>query len=268
MPKITLIVPIVTDDSKCVGQFKKMLESLKTVNGLTNNVSEIIVAATKFHDEFVEAYNEIGLEKFVDFTVLKNEEKTYAGLVNSAVMSVSTDYFTVLSVNDVYSPHWIDDFLLYEEDVNNVSAYLTLGVNKIDEEKAYFINEIAWSSGFANRHGYVDMDGLLTLTPFKTSGGFFNTEEFITLGKLKEGLTVATWFDYLLRVAESEKGIYVIPRVTYIVDGTENDSFTGVGNSDINNYNSGEFDEVAKPYRNEKEEPKQPTIKVVDTKKN
>ena len=50
---------------------------------------------------------------------------------------------------------------------------------------------------------------------FNTTGGVFNTEDFIKNGKLKTSIKLTYWYEYLLRSIYNGKKVFVVPKVGY-----------------------------------------------------
>ena len=193
-----------------INLLENAVESIKTNEGF-KDVS-IIVADTK---KDTESAVELLEKEFSNVTVV---ECNGNDAVNKAALSCTTKYFTVLRFNDEFTSKAFSNFEEYGTK-NDASVYLSLvKVFSEDEGKETFLgfaNEIAWASSFADEYGYIKAGELSAYHGFITYGGFFRTEDFISLNGLDLSVEGAEWYEYLSRVILSEKRIYVIPKCGY-----------------------------------------------------
>lgn len=209
--KITLIIPVVKASDNLAADSKVLTESISKVLKFDELVDEVLVTGPK---DAIANFDKTHFQKLV---MKENESDNYAKLVNDAVMDVTTEYFSVLEPNDEVSPAWLLNFERFEQSKMHGDIYLYLAIaRKQDGGFVSFVNEISWSSGFADKHGFINEDALKAFFLFKATGGIFNTEDFIALGKLKTKLEVATWYEYLYRSALANKTIVVIPKTCIV----------------------------------------------------
>ncbi len=139
----------------------------------------------------------------------------FCTLVNQAVGD--SKWFSVLEFDDEYSKIWFDNFKKYVDFYSDISVFLPLE-DLIDAKNDSFIgigNEAPWASSFSNEIGYIDLDCLQNFFDFYLTGGIFNTEDWIEAGGLKPSIKLTFWYEFLLRITNKGKKVYVIPKVGY-----------------------------------------------------
>jgi len=178
---------------------------------------------------------EFSNDKGKDIQVINmSQENSYQHNVNIAIDSVETKYFSVLEYDDIYSKKWFDNVEKeIEYDTNDTSAFLPLTmVAEYDEDENNtsrllgYSNEAFWSSSFSEEIGCVDAESLENYLGFNVSGAVFKTNDFVSLGKLKESMKLVFWYEYLLRAIHEGKRIYVIPKIGYYHFVGRKDSMT------------------------------------------
>lgn len=160
-------------------------------------------------------------EKWV--RVENDGDTSFSRQINLAVDKVKTKYFSVLEFDDTYTPIWEKNVKKYiNKDVEDISIYLPLTeVLVLDETDKNntgvgFVNEAVWASAFSERMGYLDLESLMDYGDFNVTGGVIKTEDFISVGKLKESIKVSFWYEFLLRLLNKGKKVFVIPKLGYI----------------------------------------------------
>lgn len=207
MNKISVIIPL---------HEVKENELTRAINSVPkrNDISIIIVGPK----DVIDVINTMTFEN--EFTTIENKGKTdFCTQVNLGAKKCKTKYFSILEYDDFYTSIWFDNFDKYVKHYNDdVSLYLPIAkLVKYDNENIVsLINEIAWSSAFADENGFINTDCLNAYYDFLTSGGIFNTKDFNDLGGLKPSLMIASSYELLLRLAHNSKKILVIPKIGYI----------------------------------------------------
>ena len=220
MAKKTYIIPL--QKSTEISELSDCIASIKSVYGSKN--SEFIVAYTKdLADEIKDAVNS-AVGGYVDITFVQCEKRGLPSLINNSVLKCSTKLFTVVTTNMRLNEYSLSNLENYSEN-NECSAYLYIGqsISTVDKKDFVgFVNEIIWSRGFSTVEGYLDTDALLAYAGVNPMGGFFNTEDFITCGRLKEEYGILSWYKLLMSMASKGKRIYVIPRIGFTIDYNPN----------------------------------------------
>lgn len=112
----------------------------------------------------------------------------YTAQVNFAVDNVKTKYFSVLEYDDTFSKIWFANVEKYiSVDTDNTFAFLPLTeiIDAPSNEIIGYANEAVWASSFSEEIGYLDNESMQDYINFNTSGAIFKTEDFKTLGNLR-----------------------------------------------------------------------------------
>jgi hypothetical protein len=110
----------------------------------------------------------------------------------------------------------------------DVSLYLPITVETINGEFSKLINEFAWSKSFIEEgdFGYLTNAQLKEYTYFYISGGVVKTNDFKEVGKLKTKFKVTCVYEFLMRLTNNGKNIFVIPKIGYLHDADRAGSAT------------------------------------------
>lgn len=218
MEKVTYIVPIYKADDESVKYLEKSLNSLALMMG--SEEYSVLFAGTNENINTLKDVisNCVNPDKILYTNGYKSVgvEKDALSIINYAVNFVTSEYFCVLEFDDEFMPSTYQNFLKYSEFEPGASVYMNINL-LLDAKNNFNVvglaNEIAWASSFANEYGYVDKEGLEAYADFSVTGAFINTEDFISVGRLKTSFGLVSWYEFLLRLAFNEKTIYVIPKI-------------------------------------------------------
>lgn len=206
MNKISVIIP--------VHEIKEN-DLTRAVNSVPKreNISIIIVGPK----DVITTINNMSFDNEI-ITIVNKDETDFCSQINLAAKKCKTKYFSILEQDDYYSDIWFDNvnkYINYYKD--DVSLYLPISkLTKYDNNDiTALINEIAWSSAFADENGFINTDCLNAYYDFLISGGIFNTKDFTDLGGLKPSLMIASSYEFLLRMAHNSKKVFVIPKIGY-----------------------------------------------------
>jgi hypothetical protein len=136
-------------------------------------------------------------------------------LVNQAVGD--STWFSILEYDGTYTPIWFDNFKKYADFYPDISVFVPLE-DLIDASDDKFIgigNEAPWASSFSNEIGYIDLDCLQNFFDFYMTGSIFNTADWKEVGGLKSSVKLTFWYEWLLRLTNKGKKVFVIPKVGY-----------------------------------------------------
>lgn len=150
--------------------------------------------------------------------ISESEGSSFAELVNAAVDNIEEKWFSILEFDDTYTPIWFDNVKKYMEYMPEVSVFMPLE-DVVDFNNSKYIgfgNEAAWASSFSNEIGYIDNECLQNYFDFYLTGSIFNTADWKEIGGLKPSIKVTFWYEFLLRLTNKSKKVYVIPKVGYI----------------------------------------------------
>lgn len=214
MNNITIIIPIHQYTNETCNL---LIDALKSVgddkNVIISTVSEIAT----------DLFNLINENNFTNNVTIitddasENSKSDFATLVNYGVNNVTTDWFSILEFDDTYTNIWWDNVKKYIEYMPSCSVFLPLteltefGSNKF----IGYGNEAPWATSFSNEVGYIDNDCLQEYFDFYLTGGVFNTKDWKNVGGLKPSIKLTFWYEFLLRLTNLNKKVYVIPKLGY-----------------------------------------------------
>lgn len=213
MDKITFIVPLHEYNETVKGYLTNAVNSVKSFK--SDSVSYSFIGPSAIFDQIKEFVKENGIEDVSN--IYENENTDVYAQINQAVKFCLTPYFSVLEFDDTFNDYWLSEFEKYSKENNDASIYMPIVELVNANKKAYsYVNEIAWASSFsADELGYLDLECLKTFMDFNVTGSIINTEDFISVGCLKPSLKIAAWYEFLMRLSNNNKNIYVVPKVGY-----------------------------------------------------
>lgn len=142
----------------------------------------------------------------------------FASLVGYGVENSDSKWFSILEYDDEYTPIWFDNFKKYVDFYSDISVFLPLE-DLVDAKENKFIgvgNEAPWASSFSNEIGYIDLDCLKNFFDFYLTGSIFNTADWKEVGGLKSAIKLTFWYEFLMRITNKGKKVYVIPKIGYV----------------------------------------------------
>lgn len=174
----------------------------------------------------------------------------YCSQINFGVKHVDTEYFSILEYDDYYTKKWFKMFNDYYVTNEDVSVFLPINIihnAKTDERE--FVNDIIWSSGFANELGMIDFDSLQQSGSFNLTGGVFKTSDWLGY---KPSIKVAFNYEYLLRATKPDENdnprqkIMVVPKEGYHHEIFKDGSLSSYYLDNINDDDNMKWFELAK----------------------
>lgn len=209
MEEIVVIIPVHEYNDK----IKEML-----TNAISNLNTPICISCLEETGNKIEADFTTPL---MICTVAKNSK--FQTLVNAAVKHLHKNkykWFSILEFDDTYNGFWFDEVHNYYKTNPDVSVFLPLTQLIMEDEKnglsfVGYGNEAPWASAFSNEIGFIDFEVLSNYFDFYLTGGVFNIDDFVSVGGLKESMELTFWYEFLLRLTNKEKKVYVIPKLGY-----------------------------------------------------
>lgn len=217
MKDLTIIIP--------VNEFNQIVEeylekSVKSCEAAGTDATKVFVGPKEVLDNLKKTTN------YTDWKYVYNEKSDFPAQINAAVKECKTKYFSILEYDDEYTDKWFNNVQTYincgdkkYEEYEGISLYLPLteiiDYNEVENGPIGYVNEAVWASSFSDNIGFIDLECLKNYMNFNTTGGVFNTEDFIKLGGLKESMKLTFWYEYLLRSVYKGKKVFVIPKVGY-----------------------------------------------------
>ena len=147
----------------------------------------------------------------------ESDGDSFAELVNAAVDKIDEKWFSILEFDDTYTQIWLDNAKKYMEFMPDMSVFMFLeDITDFNNGKYIgFGNEASWASSFSNEIGFIDNDCLQNYFDFYLTGSIFNTEDWREVGGLKPQIKLTFWYEWLLRLTNKNKKVFVIPKVGY-----------------------------------------------------
>ena len=213
MKDLTVIVPIHKMDEKIASLLERAIKSLKEAD--KEGESKVIFIAPEKADFKLPNFELKNDNKFLAIS----KSADFSTQINTAVKECDTKYFTILEVDDEFTPTWFKNVEKQIEVGEDISLYLPLTevIDSRDENKGPigYVNEAVWASSFSEVIGELDLECLLAYLNFNTTGGVFKKDDFVSVGGLKPSMKLTFWYEFLLRLLNSGKRVYVIPKVGY-----------------------------------------------------
>lgn len=210
MKDITIIIPVHVYNE----QVKEMLT--KAIESVPSDYLIHIVNPNKLESELgwlVKKYDNVTVLSAVD----EDEPTDFCTLVNRGVSTCGTNWFSILEFDDEYTPIWFSNVEKEMEYKSDVSVFMPL-TELNDFNNTRFVsygNEAPWASSFSNEIGYIDNDCLQDFFDFHLTGSVFSTLDWLNSGGLKPSIKVTFWYEFLLRLTNDGKKIYVVPKLGY-----------------------------------------------------
>ena len=233
MKDITIIIPLHKFNDKIKDLLDGALESIKK-NQETYTFGKLIpliVAPNNVLEEVGECFGE---NVFYHTCRNTTDNTDFCSQINFAANKVTTDYFSILEFDDIYTDKWFKMAHDYYYSNESVSLFLPFNIlTDVNHQQYQYVNEIAWTSSFSNEIGYLDYDCLQDYSSFNLTGGIFNTEDFKKIGGFKPSIKIAFNYELLLRLTKKELKVFVVPKEGYIHLIGREDSLTDEYNKNI-----------------------------------
>ena len=233
MKDITIIIPLHKFDDKIKDLLDGALESIKKNQEAYTfgKLIPLIVAPGEILEKIGEA---LGETTFYHTCRNTSSDIDFCSQINFAANKVTTDYFSILEFDDIYTDKWFKMAHDYYYSNESVSLFLPFNIlTDVNHQQYQYVNEIAWTSSFSNEIGYLDYDCLQDYSSFNLTGGIFNTEDFKKIGGFKPSIKIAFNYELLLRLTKKELKVFVVPKEGYIHLIGREDSLTDEYNKNI-----------------------------------
>jgi hypothetical protein len=215
MSKITIIIPVCEVNDELKELYKKAVGSVPITDEGRSEYPVLVVGPK----DIINAYKDKAIEKIVDIEYLENKNSGFQDQINFAAKNCKTEYFSVLEVDDTFNTNWFQNVEKHIETMPETPFFLPLtelfDVSEKQPIPIGFANEIALTTSFSDKIGYIGIDELEEFSDFSCTGGVYRTSDFLSIGGLKNTLKVVFWYEFLLRAANNHKEAYVIPKLGY-----------------------------------------------------
>lgn len=211
MKKITIVLPVNKYNEELEGYYKKALASVPSND---NNYSVLVIGPA----DVIKNFEKVTTTYEGRINFVENEVSDFCSQINAAAKSCD-EYFSILEIDDTYTPIWFKNVQEHIEGLRDVSVFVPLtevyDIHDGERVPIGLANEVALSQAYADNVGYLTTDALLDYSDFNITGSVFKTADFVDVGGLKPSIKVAFWVEFLLRATQNSKKVYVIPKIGY-----------------------------------------------------
>ena len=215
MSNITIVIPVFEINDKLKEYYRKAIGSIP-VNENGKAEYPVMVIGPK---DIIEKYKDSGIEKVVDIQYVENKKTGFQDQINLAAEKCKTEYFSILEVDDTFNPYWFTNVENHIEKMPETPFFIPLtelfDVSGNEPVPVGFANEIALTTSFSDKIGYIGIDELNEFSDFSCTGGVFRVADFLEIGGLKNTLKIVFWYEFLMRAAHNHREVYVIPKLGY-----------------------------------------------------
>lgn len=251
MRDITVIIPVLNKQLNS-DELANAVESVKKCQEFYNEGTlKVLIVVEK-----AENCLDYPVFNYLPYKYVENDTGhcDYCSQINFGVKHVDTEYFSILEYDDYYTKKWFKMFNDYYVTNEDVSVFLPINIiHNAKSDEREFVNDIIWSSGFANELGIIDFDSLQQSGSFNLTGGIFKTSDWLGY---KPSIKVAFNYEYLLRATKpieddkheqkSRQKIMVIPKEGYHHEIFKDGSLSSYYFDNINDNDNMKWFELAK----------------------
>jgi len=208
--KLTIITPIHKLDIE-----RDILETMfESVSKQTDKEFNFVIASfDRYKSQIINANSHN--VKF-DFLSLPDElhdiYPNYTEIINFAVHTINTPYFTILQYDDVLNNSFVKNVHTYTTAYPTVSVFLPIVLEFDGNSFVRSVNEAVWNIDYTAKQGYLDFDTLKKMNIFSFVGAIYKTEEFLENNGFKHTIKVFFEYEYYLRILYKMSEVMVIPK--------------------------------------------------------
>lgn len=210
MKNITVILPI----HKLDKEYHEMLSNAVTsVEQFHDDVKLLVVGPKDVADKIGKGT----LSDKLEVNMVTNDGETdFCSQVNLGIEKCDTTWFSILEIDDEYTPNWLPAFNKYQKMFTDADIYLPIVKDVNSEGKLLsFTNESVWAYGFSETQGVLDNEVLMDYQNYQTSGGIYKTESIKENGSFKNNIKLTFSYEFLLRLTHNGVKIVTIPQIGY-----------------------------------------------------
>lgn len=211
---VSVIIPIheLNDETKVL-----LNEAILSVLDQQVKPNELVLVVPKGSDAATVVGAYASTNPDVQIKVVLNEGNTdFASQVNLGIEEASSEWVSILEMDDVYSKIWFKNVQEYITAYPAVELFLPIVV-EVDKNKGFagIKNEPVWAHGFAEEMGFVDHNTLLGYNDFSIDGAVFKKSVIEEHGGIKSNIKLAFAYEFLLRLTYKDVKTMVIPKYAY-----------------------------------------------------
>lgn len=254
MNDITILIPLHKTSADYIDMLKSALDNIRDIHHTKSITIHTHIIIPQSCD--IEIVNSV-LTKGVEVIVNK-EDADYCSQINEGVKSVTTEYFSIMEVDDRFNTEWVNMFHNYLPTHEDVSIFLPINVcHNTQTDERIFANHIAWSTGFTtnddnidvaamDKIGFITFNSLLDNASFNLTGAIFKTNDWLCY---KPSIKLSFNYEYLLRATNPKshnQKVYVIPKEGYYHETFRHDSLLCQYYDEISSEDAMKWFELAK----------------------
>ncbi len=209
---ITVLIPVheLTDSTKplfdnCILSLVNQVSQPEAVN--------IIVPKGSDAQKYMESYDFKGLNVII---IENSGDTNFASQINLGVENTTTNWFSILELDDEFSKIWLKNVVKYREVYDDVEMFLPMIIDV--SEDGQFIglsNEAVWAADFSDELGYLDNNAILNYQNFNFDGMVMRRDTFIEHGGIKPSMKLTFIYEFFLRMTYLSVRTMVIPKFGY-----------------------------------------------------
>lgn len=212
MSNLSVIIPVHEIGEATEGLFKAAIQSIVDQKVAVEETLIVVPkdsAANKYMDKY--DFAELNVR------IVQNEGNTdFASQLNCGVENCSTEWFTMLEMDDELANIWVDNVVKYREAYPDVDLFLPLVVDtQPDGAFIGLTNEAVWAQSFSDELGYLDNGALLAYQNFNIDGMTMTKEKYEEIGGMKSNIKLTFIYEFLLRATFQAATVMVIPKFGY-----------------------------------------------------
>lgn len=212
MKKLTILIPIATPNLNIESSLiERTFESISKQNDKNFNVLIATFSDLKSKIENYNSYN-VECEYLLLPEELKNIYPNYTEVINFAVHSINTPYFTVLQYDDALNNTFTKIFNEYSKSFEDVSVFLPISLEFENNQFTRFANEAVWNINYTEKQGYLDFETLKKSNVFSFVGAIYKTDNFLLNKGFKHSIKKYFEYEYFLRILYKTEIVMVIPK--------------------------------------------------------
>lgn len=207
-----------------------ILVSEKNDDTIISRIEEI--ASKPFRREFSKdendkpVTNKIYSEKELNFSIEKTNSKDFNSIFNESfnyAVKYGYSWVSVVEQDDVVEENWVKNFDTYSSEKEEISIFLPLIRQVVAGNMNGHLNELTWLEGRAEVSGQADLQLLMTYNCLSPTGCMLKVEEVKEYSEEKDGnyypfkenMSIASSYEFFLRMIYEDLKAYTIPRYGY-----------------------------------------------------
>lgn len=210
---LNIIIPLHTLENGIMASFENLIKKLKTQKD--QNFTVTVVTS---NSENVQSYvtNEVDYGD-LSVNILKNNgDTTFQGQINYAISKITSDYVAIIEADDEVNEYYVSNANQHISAYPDIDVFLPIVVET--NSKGEFLtltNESVWAMNLTEKIGYLDNETLKEYENYQISGMVIKRKVYSEVGGLKSKIVLTFGYEFLLRLTEKGKVIYVMPKTTY-----------------------------------------------------